>query len=291
MKRLLAALSTVFLLAASSMAADEIVLGLIPELNVFRQVERHTPLANYLSAKVGAPVRLKMLPRYGNIIDSFEQGKMDGAFWGSFTGAMAIRKLGLVPVARPLWIDGTSTYHGVLFVRRDSGITKVSDLKGKSFAFVDRATTAGYLFPLALLREQGITNIDKFFSSYFFAGSHDAAILSVLRKEADAGAAKNTVFQVVAKDDPAVTRDLRILAQSDPVPSNALGVRKDMAPELREKLSKALLGMENDPEGREVLKAYGAARFIPTTAADYNPVFDMAKRAGIDLAQYLYENR
>jgi phosphonate transport system substrate-binding protein len=290
MKKILAALAIVCCFSTSGLA-QEFVLGLIPELNVFRQMERHKPMADYLSAKLGVPVRLTMLSRYGNIIDSFVSSKMDGAFWGSFTGAMAIQKLGVVPLARPVWTDGTSTYQGLVFARRDSGIDSVEQLKGKSFAFVDHATTAGYLYPLALLREKGVTNIDKFFSSYFFSGSHDAAILSVLKGEADAGAAKNTVYQLVAKDHPEITRELKILGQSESVPSNTLCVRKNLDPSLMKKLSDALLNMDKDPQGQAVLKEYGAVRFIPTPEADYAPVFDMAKRAGVDLRQYLYDNR
>ena len=47
---------------------------------------------------------------------------MDGSFFGSFTGAMAIEKLGVEPIARPVNLDGTSTYKGYIFVRKDSGI-------------------------------------------------------------------------------------------------------------------------------------------------------------------------
>jgi phosphonate transport system substrate-binding protein len=134
--------------------AGEITIGLIPEQNVFRQMQRYTPLGHYVEQKTGIKVHFTLLSRYGNIIDRFREEKMDGAFWGSFTGGLAIKKLGIEPLARPVWKDGTSTYRGFIFVRRDSGIRNVSDMRGKVIAFVERATTAGWLLPGVLLHGQ-----------------------------------------------------------------------------------------------------------------------------------------
>src|SRR5512138_1812163 len=100
----------------------QVVIGLIPELNIFKQKARFTLLGEYLARKIGVPVKFTILSRYGNIIESFENDQMDGAFFGSFTGALAIEKLGVVPLARPVNLDGSAQYKGYLFVRKDSGI-------------------------------------------------------------------------------------------------------------------------------------------------------------------------
>jgi len=99
-----------------------IVIGLIPEQQIFDQVERYTPLADYLSKKIGAKITLKVLTRYGNIIDNFTSLGLDGAFFGSFTYTLAHARLGVEVLARPENLEGRSTYHGLLFVRSDSGI-------------------------------------------------------------------------------------------------------------------------------------------------------------------------
>jgi len=268
------------------------LIGLIPEMNVFKQKQRFKLLGTYLSRKSGVTIEFTILSRYGNIIDRFTAEKMDGAFFGSFTGALAIERLGVVPLARPVNLDNTSTYYGVLFVRKDSGIRTVKDMKDKKMAFVDKATTAGYLFPLAWLRENGvsITDKDHFFSKSFFAGSHDAAITAVLNHTADVGAAKHSMYDRVRKEEPRIDQELIILAQSALVPSNGLCVRKGLDPVLKRKLKEALLGLHEDPEGAEILKQFGAIKFIETTEKDYHPVFDMAKKAGINLRDYNYLN-
>jgi phosphonate transport system substrate-binding protein len=274
----------------SHSAQKKLLIGLIPEMNLFKQKQRFKLLGDYLSKKTGIPVEFTILSRYGNIIESFTAEKMDGAFFGSFTGALAIRKLGVVPMARPVNPDGSSTYKGYLFVRKDSGIRTAADMQGKRMAFVDKATTAGYVFPLAWLRDNGVTAVDGFFSEQFFTGSHDAAVLAVLNQKADVGAAKNTIYERVRKDEPRVDRELAILASSREVPSNGLCVRKDLDAAVRAALKDALLTLHNDPEGRQVLEQFGALRFIETSPKDYQPVLDMAKKAGIDLHHYQYRN-
>lgn len=280
--------------AGASAKADrreKLVVGLIPELNIFQQKARFRLLGEYLGRKIGVPVEFTILSRYGNILESFEAGRMDGAFFGSFTGALAIERLGVVPLARPVNLDGTSTYHGFLFVRKDSNIRTVGDMRGKRMAFVDKATTAGYLFPLAWMRERGVKGPVGFFGEHYFTGSHDAAIAAVLDGKADVGAAKHSVWNRVARVNPRVEAELLILAESARVPSNGLCVRKEMEPDLREALRRALLDLEGDPEGAKVLAEFGAIRFIETTARDYAPVGEMARAVGIDLARYEYRNQ
>ncbi len=271
--------------------ADRILIGLIPEMNIFKQKARFRPLGEYLSKAVGVPVQFMILSRYGNILERFASERMDGAFFGSFTGALAIERLGVVPLARPVNLDGSSTYHAHLFVRRDSGIRRVEDMRGKRMAFVDRATTAGYVFPLAWLREKGVRAPERFFGEAYFTGSHDAAIRAVLDRKADVGAAKHSMYDRVRAEDPRVDRELLVLAESPPVPSNGLCVRATLPAELQAKLRGALLGLASDPMGVAVLMQLGALRFTETTAADYQPVLDLAAQAGIDLKGYQYVNR
>jgi phosphonate transport system substrate-binding protein len=287
--RIALSILVVLLLARPAMPAD-LTIGLIPEQNVFRQMARYKPIEEYVEGTTGHKLRFTILSRYGNIIDSFTKEGLDGAFWGSFTAAMAIKKLGVEPIARPLWLDHTSTYHGYIFVRKDDGIKTVADMRGKVMAFVERATTAGYVFPKAYLNEHGVTDLDGYFKEYFFAGSHDATITAVLDKKADIGCAKNTIFNLVASRDPRVESELVIIAESPRVPSNGLAMRKDLDPAIRKGLLDALVEMTESTAGRAALREFGAIRFIPTTKEDYAPVFEVAERADIDLKAYEYVN-
>ena len=281
----------IFLMFPGVSHATELTIGLIPEQNVFDQMAKYEPLGEYLEKKTGVKIKYTILSRYGNIIENFYKKKLDGAFWGSFTGSMAIKRLDIQFLARPVNHDGNSTYHGYIFVRKNSGIKDVADMKGKTMVFVEKATTAGYIFPIAYFKEHGIKNIDGYFKEYYFAGSHDAAIYAVLNRKGDIGSVKNSIFDKLAKKDPRLNEELVVLAESPNVPSNGLGVRKEIAFGVKADIKQALLEMHKDPEGQEVLKNYGALRFVETKESDYDPVFEMARRAGISVEKYEYMNK
>jgi phosphonate transport system substrate-binding protein len=216
---------------------------------------------------------------------------LDGAFFGSFSYVLAHVKLGVEPIARPEAADGTSTYYGMIMVRKDEGIKTAQDMKGKVFAFVDRATTAGYLLPLAYFKENGIDDYRKFLRETYFAGTHEAAIYDLLDKRADICAAKNTVFTRLAARDKRLTQELVVLARSPDVPENGLAIRNDFDGDIRSELKKALLNMDKDPEGVNVLRQFGAKRFIETTNGDYASVYKYVKQIGLDLSTYNYRNQ
>ena len=280
-----------FILVTTPLQAKEkITIGLLPEMNVFVQMQRYRPLADYLSRKLDIDVQLTMLSRYGNIIERLRENEIDAAFLGSFTATLAISQLNVEPLARPINLDGTSTYHGLIFVRKDSGIKNVPDMRNKIIAFVERATTAGYIFPRAYFKRNNVENYDTFFKEYFFVGSHDATIDAVYKKKADVGAAKNTVYDYYILQNPQIAEEIEILAQSSPVPSNGLCVMPSISNELRSQIQETLLSLDTSAEGRDVLGKLRAIKFVKTDRDDYKPVMDMVMDAGINLEQYRYRN-
>lgn len=265
-------------------------IGILPEQDVFDQKVRYQPLADYVGRKLGIRIKLVLLPHYGSLIDNFNTEQLDGAFFGSLSGAMALEKLHVVPLVRPESKDGTSTCYGIIFVRKDSGIRNGADMQGKRFVFVDKATTAGYLLPLHYFKEEGIADYHTWFNETYFAGTHEDAIYDVLKRKADIGAAKNTVFYRLAKTDRRLLEKLDILATSPKVPENCLALKHDFDRHYLTAFKDCLLKMDKSRQGRAVLDNFGAGRFIATTAADYQPVVDFAHHLGLDLTTYQYNN-
>jgi phosphonate transport system substrate-binding protein len=155
---------------------------------------------------------------------------------------------------------------------------------------VDKATTAGWLLPMHYFKINGVDDHMAWLSEAYFAGTHEGAIHDVLEGKADIGAAKNTVFETLARDNPRVANELVILTRSPEVPENGLCVRSNLDAELKRTLKATLLGMDEDEEGRQILRKFGAARFIATSESDYGVVFDFADTIGLDLKSYDYMN-
>ncbi len=267
-------------------AEKPFVIGLVPEQNIFKQVERYTPLADYLSARTKHRIKLTVMTRYETVVKNFVSSKLDGAFLGSFAYVLAHQKLGVEILARPEAFDGTSTYHGLIFVRRDSGIRSIREMKGKRFAFVDEATTAGYVLPLYYFQEHGIDDYKNYFRETYFTGTHEDAIYDVLNKKADIGAAKSTVFTRLADNDRRIREELMILRRSPEVPENGFAVRRSMDPAMKNLLKKTLLDMHTDALGQTVLRNFGARRFIVTTDEDYEPVFRYARKINVGFTRH-----
>jgi phosphonate transport system substrate-binding protein len=186
--------------------------------------------------------------------------------------------------------DNTSTYHGLIFVRKDSRIRNISGMKGKRFAFVDKATTAGYLLPLEYFHRHGISNYREYLKESYFSGTHEDAIYDVLNKKADIGAAKNTVFNRLAAADARIREELLVLERSPDVPENAIALRKDIDEPVRSRLKETLLNMHLDPEGKQALERLGALRFTETTNQEYGVVVKYAEDIHLNLSTYDYTN-
>ena len=267
-----------------------IKIGLIPEHDIFQQLERYRPLADYLNQKCDINIQMKALTQYGNIVANFQELKLDAAFLGSFTYALCQSVLGLEVVGRPEAEDGTSTYYGMIFVRKDSNISNAHDMKGKTFVFVDKATTAGYLLPLAYFKKNGIRDYKTYFRTTYFSGTHEDAINDVLNGLADIGAAKNTVYFRLEKKDQRIKNELVVLEKSPEVPENALAFRKEIDDGIKHRMKVELLDMHNHPDGRKALAQLGARKFIETSDEDYESVYHYAETIGLDLAHYDYMN-
>jgi phosphonate transport system substrate-binding protein len=277
------------LLPLKGYGQQELLIGLIPEENIFNQMDRYRPLAAYLSSKLGMKIRLTILSRYGDVIDKFDSRKMDGAFFEVFTAVLAMEKLSVEPIVTKVNLDGTSTSRGYIFVRQDSGIRTVKDMKGKRMAFVDKATVTGYLFAVSFLRENGVKSIERYFKEYYFTGSHDSAIYSVLDNRADIGAADGEVYLRMVEKDPSIKNELFFVAQSPPVPDTTLCLRKDLPGEVKSKIKEILLNMDKDPESKEVLRNLRVIKFRGASKDDFLPVFEIAKKAGVDIKSYRYK--
>lgn len=249
--------------------------GFVPVRNVEEMTKEFTVLCDYLSKKTGYQFEVYPFKDYGTLLEKFITKEIDLATAGSFIAYRAIKELGAKPIARPEK-DGISFYTGLIVVRKDSGLKRVEDLKGKSFVYVDTNTSAGYLYPRALIKSLGY-NPDEFFSKVKFAGHHDAAFLAVYHRQADGGAAKNVVFYEIARNNPDFKNSMLILAESKGFPEKPIVARADFDPRLREKIKQVFLDMENDPDAKTVLETIKADRFIETSLTSFVEVEKLYK--------------
>jgi len=190
-----------------------------------------------------------------------KKGEVDIFIDSPFPTIRVCRFSGAKPFLRR-WKKGVKEYSSIIFVRRDSNIDTIEDLKGKIVAFEESFSTSSYFLPKATLMKEGLTLTEKkdFLSSvssnkvgYVFSGDDETTMVWVLRKIISGGALHSTDFEQLAKDG---ISELKILTETINVPRQVVSHRADLNPELVAAIEKVLLNMDKDEEGGKVLKGF-----------------------------------
>ncbi len=126
-----------------------------------------------------------------------------------------------------------------VWIWEDSGIDDISDLRGKSFGYVDKASASGYLYADYSIKQAGLKP-ERDLGSIAFAGSHDNVIKGVLAGDFDAGATYNEAFEKAEKNG-VDTRKLKIISKTGNIQKDAIAFSKRLSPELLEKIGKAFV--------------------------------------------------
>lgn len=257
-------------------------MGLIPADDAEEMLRDYEPVRLYLSEKLGMPVEIKVTSDYTAAIEAMRSKHIDMAWFGPFSYVIAANVANAEAIVNGVRrSDGKSDYHSIIVTRADSGINKIADLKGRSFAFVDPASTSGNLIPRKMLTENGIAP-DKDFSTVYYAGTHNAVELAVANKKVDAGAdSDNSYNRMVAAGqiDPKVNK---IIFTSPSIPGSPIVVRGDLPEDFKKKIKDALTAM--DEQTIHEVSGWGdIAKYKEVKDSDYDIIRETAKILGMDL--------
>ncbi|MFQ5445278.1 MAG: phosphate/phosphite/phosphonate ABC transporter substrate-binding protein [Nitrospinales bacterium] len=238
-------------------------------------------IARLLHSATGLYFKTAVATSYASVIEAMGAGKVDIGWLATLSYVLAKKKYDvdlLLIVVR----FGSPFYRGQIVVHSNSGVKTLADLKGKTFAFVDPASTSGHLYPKALLLANGL-NPDTLFSRMQFAGSHNAVILSILRGEVDAGATYDDARAAVAKTFPDVFKKTRVIEYTDDIPNDTVTARKDLPQAVKDKIKNGLRQISKTPEGSKILKqVYGISGLMDFDAF-FDPVREMGGLLGLNL--------
>ena len=137
-----------------------------------------------LGSLVGMPVRVTVASDYAAVIEALRNQTADLAFVHPAGYVLANREAKARIVAKNQW-HGKTTFTARFYVKKDSGLKTLEDLRGKTMAFVDPASSSGYIYPMVMLIQRGLVrNRDPktFFREVMFAGSHDASMRALLKR-------------------------------------------------------------------------------------------------------------
>lgn len=201
-----------------------IVLAMVPGLDSIVLKSQGEIIQKCLENESKLIFNLTIPTNFIAIVEAFGTKRVDMALMNTYGYILANQKYKATAKLIGTY-KNKSEYWGQIIARTD-GPQKISELNGKTFAFVDPASTSGYILPTKALDDEKIK-----LKSSIFAGKHDFVVTMVYQGRVDAGATYHTLpDNGVAQDArtlvktqyPDVLEKIKILKIIGPIPSDPI---------------------------------------------------------------------
>ena len=254
-------------LSASGTQKHTLVIGKISS-NPKKHYRYLKPIADYAVKHMQdlgiREAKVLMAKDNRQMINYLRQGRIDWVTETAFSAVLFEKKAKAEMLVRK-WKKGVPEYHTIFFVRKDSGLDTLDDLKGKTIAFEDPGSTSAYYAPAALMIDRGLQLVElgtlrekpmPDTVGYSFSGAEINTSTWVHKGLVDAGAYSNLDWNKEDHLPKAFKKDFKIIYQSNPFPRAIELVRKDLDPRIKQRLKAVLLNAHADPQARKALRAY-----------------------------------
>lgn len=273
--------------ACSSSSAEDserdLVFAAVPAESSQTLEQTFGHIVTLLEQATGRTITFQNASDYAAVIEGQRAGKIDIASYGPFSYVIAKDSgVPLEAVAAPVHAVGEDpAYTSLCYTTPESGISSLADLRGKKVAFVDKASTSGYLVPLEGLMSAGL-DIDTDLTAVL-AGGHDASLLALASGEVDAAFAHDTMLRTLTDSGQVEDGALVPAWESEPIPEDPIALNTDtldpktldaVRAALRESANKPALVAEGICPSEEdcALPEEIEWGYVAVTDADYDPI-------------------
>lgn len=256
-------------------------IGFIPAEDSRAMVRQSQAILDIVAKETGMKIETFVGSDYNATIEAFRSGHLDVGLLGPFSYVLAttqapVEAFAVTVVARTM----RASYQSIIIAQKDSGINSLSDIKGRTFAFVDPGSTSGYMVPATAFLKAGITP-EKDFKQVMYSGGHDSTIVAVGTKKVDAGAVADRIYERGCAKGLADCSKIKVVWTSPEIPNDPLLYRRDLSDALKKKIRDAFFKVQNLPFG----EMGTVARFDPATDKTYDPIRDIASALKLDLTK------
>ncbi|MDY0151425.1 MAG: phosphate/phosphite/phosphonate ABC transporter substrate-binding protein [Candidatus Cloacimonas sp.] len=271
---------------------NPIKMFFVPSLEAGKVVQSGEAIGAFLHKETGYYFKVAVPTSYAAVIEALGTYQADIAWLPTYAYVLAQQKYD-AQVKLMTVRNGLTKYRGQFVCRSNSGIKTLADIHGKIVAYTDAASTSGYIYPSAVLKQKGIVPKD-----HIFAGGHPQAILAVYSGRADVACsywsppdAKGTPMDAREKlyeTHPDVFDKISIIDFTDWIPNDTVTFRKNLPKDLETKVVDALYNYGQKKEGQATLKTlYDIDGLEHATDADYDVVRNTLKAMDMDPASLL----
>ncbi len=272
---------------AASPCPDGVVrFGVEPYDTSARLVPIYNDIGKAIAARIGCPVKVYVTTTYNAEIEAMRSKKLEIGEFGPLGYVLAHQIAGAQAVAAFGTGEGKpDTYWASIVTYPGSGAKTMADLRGKTFAFSDPASTSGHLFPAYGMRKNGI-DPDKDIRA-IYAGSHTSSFEALYNHKVAAGELNSEQLQSATQRGQYKRGMFITLWKSQPIPTDPITVRGDLPPAFKAKLIAVLqhLDLSTLPEKDRKIMGMSGDRFVPQTDAAYDQIRDLVSTLHIDLSK------
>lgn len=254
---------------ASLSNEKEYIIGIHPLHNPKRLHEIFGPIANYLSEKIpSANFKIEASRNYAAFDKKLYSRKFHFALPNPYQTVNALDK-GYVVFGK---MADDENFRGIFLVRKDSGINSVTDLKGKAVSFPAPTALAATMMPQYYLQTNGLDVMKDIDIRY--VGSQESSIMNVMLGNTVAGATWPPPWRALSKERPELSKELKVIWQTSPLPNNSLIVRDDIDEKTLRKVKEIILSLHEHESGRAWLSKMELSKFEQATDQTYQPVVE-----------------
>jgi len=274
---LLAAMAPTAIFAEEA-PATELKIVFIAYQNPEQLVEDVKPVIAYLEKVLNISVKYFMTTDYAGVVEGLRNKSADMGFMGPLQYVIAHEQSGAYPILGEVY-GGKSYYTSRIFVRKDSGIKSLADLRGKTIAFVDPISSSGYLYPLDLFKEKGFfkDHAEEFFKRIYFAGGDEQAMRAVYNNFVDAAGIGQFAYSLLRPEE---RNEIIYIGESKRLPSHCVVVRKDLNGETVKKVRDALMALNDGPNHDLLRYLYNVDGYVEVGPETFDEVREVARAYG-----------
>lgn len=252
--------------AARAASEGPLVMGIFPRRQATLTMELYAPLAAYLGRELGREVRIATAKDFDAFWEGVEQRRFDIVHYNQFHYVRSADKYRVIAHNEEF---GTGTVAGALYVRKDSGITAIAQLRGRKIVFGGGTDAMmSYILPSYLLLEAGLKPGDY---ETVFSKNPPNSLISLYHGQADASGAGDILIDLPVVRDAMDTSTVTHLGMTERVLHLPWAVRKDMPQALAARIQALLVGLQASEEGRAILARAEMTGFGTARDADYDP--------------------
>jgi len=267
---------------------NPIVWAFVPSGEMERVSAGAQKVADLLHDRSGLFFKTLVATEYAGVIEALRSNPPSAHMTSLATFAYIMAAdMGVAQAALVSVRNNAPFYYGQIIARAGSGITKLADLKGRTFARVDPLSTSGWIIPMLTMRAAGIVP-ERDLKQIVDAGSHDAVVAAVYSGNVDAGACYQDARTRIEKDKPDVMEKVVVLQVSAPIPNDGVQFSPTVPKDLRDKVVKAILDIAETEDGKKAINvAYQWNALVPKDDTFYDPFRQVLQASGMKAADLL----